>query len=69
MAETTTDVLRGEGGEIRLEEELDLHLPFLLPEDGYSSDSMRGIPEGFQEFLEPICRKGTIALSVPLVIE
>ncbi|KTG35382.1 hypothetical protein cypCar_00024085 [Cyprinus carpio] len=57
LAETTTDVLRGEGGEIRLEEELDLHLPFLLPEDGYSSDSMRGIPKGFQEFLEPICRK------------
>lgn len=60
LAETTTDVLRREGGEIRLEEELELHLPFLLPEDGYSCDSMRGIPKGFQEFLEPICRKGTI---------
>ncbi|XP_059375835.1 afadin isoform X2 [Carassius carassius] len=62
LAENTTDVLRGEGGEIRLEEELDLHLPFLLPEDGYSSDSMRGIPKGFQEFLEPICRKGLCKL-------
>ncbi|KAF4101904.1 afadin [Onychostoma macrolepis] len=62
LAETTTDVLRGEGGEIRLEEEMDLHLPFLLPEDGYSSDSMRGIPKGFQEFLEPICRKGLCKL-------
>ncbi|KAK2879147.1 hypothetical protein Q8A67_019938 [Cirrhinus molitorella] len=57
LAETTTDVMRGEGGEIRLEEELDLHLPFLLPEDGYSCDSMRGIPKGLHEFLEPICRK------------
>uniref|UniRef100_A0A671SP84 Afadin-like n=1 Tax=Sinocyclocheilus anshuiensis TaxID=1608454 RepID=A0A671SP84_9TELE len=62
LAETTRDVLRREGGEIRLEEELDLHLPFLLPEDGYSSDSMRGIPKGFQEFLEPICRKGLCKL-------
>ncbi|XP_016089321.1 afadin [Sinocyclocheilus grahami] len=62
LAETTTDVLRREGGEIRLEEELDLHLPFLLPEDGYSSDSMHGIPKGFQEFLEPVCRKGLCKL-------
>ncbi|XP_039530139.1 afadin isoform X2 [Pimephales promelas] len=62
LAETTTDVLRREGGEIRLEEELELHLPFLLPEDGYSCDSLRGIPKGFQEFLEPICRKGLCKL-------
>ncbi|XP_077094841.1 afadin isoform X2 [Siphateles boraxobius] len=62
MAETTTDVLRREGGEIRLQEELELNLPFLLPEDGYSCDSMRGIPKGFQEFLEPICRKGLCKL-------
>ncbi|XP_073683627.1 afadin-like [Garra rufa] len=62
LAETTTDVLKEEGGEIRLEEELDLHLPFLLPEDGYSCDSMRGIPKGFQEFLEPICHKGVCKL-------
>ncbi|XP_067310801.1 afadin [Pseudorasbora parva] len=62
LAETTTDVLRGEGGEIQLEEELELHLPFLMPEDGYSCDSMRGIPMGFQEFLEPICRKGLCKL-------
>ncbi|XP_051501947.1 afadin [Myxocyprinus asiaticus] len=62
LAKATTDVLRGEGGDIRLEEELDLHLPFLLPEDGYSCDSMRGIPQGFQEFLEPICRKGLCKL-------
>ncbi|XP_043119430.1 afadin [Puntigrus tetrazona] len=62
LAENTTDVLRGEGEETRLEEELDLHLPFLLPEDGYSSDSMRGIPKGFQEFLDPICHKGLCKL-------
>ncbi|KAK9959434.1 hypothetical protein ABG768_009561 [Culter alburnus] len=62
LAETSTDILRGEGGEIRLEEELELHLPFLLPEDGYSCDSMHGIPKGFQEFLEPICRKGLCKL-------
>ncbi|XP_073784175.1 afadin isoform X2 [Danio rerio] len=62
LAKSTTDVLKAEGGEIRLEEDLDLHLPFLLPEDGYSCDFMRGIPKGFQEFLEPICRKGLCKL-------
>ncbi|XP_056332380.1 afadin [Danio aesculapii] len=62
LAKSTADVLKAEGGEIRLEEELDLHLPFLLPEDGYSCDFMRGIPKGFQEFLEPICRKGLCKL-------
>ncbi|KAG5265812.1 hypothetical protein AALO_G00246660 [Alosa alosa] len=63
MAEITTDnVLKREGWEIRLEVDVDLHLPFLLPEDGYTCDSMQGIPHGFRDFLEPICHKGLCSL-------
>ncbi|KAM6968490.1 afadin [Tautogolabrus adspersus] len=56
------DMIRSEGRDIQLEECLDLHLPFLLPEGGYSCDTLRGIPPGFREFLEPICRKGLCSL-------
>ncbi|CAB1331291.1 unnamed protein product, partial [Coregonus sp. 'balchen'] len=62
-AEASADeVLRNEGQDLQLEEGLDLHLPFLLPEEGYSCDTVRGIPQGFREFLEPICRKGLCTL-------
>ncbi|XP_040917465.1 afadin [Toxotes jaculatrix] len=56
------NLIRSEGRDIQLEESLDLHLPFLLPEGGYSCDTVRGIPPGFMEFLEPICRKGLCSL-------
>lgn len=52
------NLIRSEGRDIRLEESLDLRLPFLLPEGGYSCDTVRGIPLGLREFLEPICQKG-----------
>ena len=59
-AEASADsLIDSEGRDVQLEESLDLHLPFLLPEGGYSCDTVRGIPHGFREFLEPICRKGT----------
>ena len=59
VAENTADSLaRGEGQEVRLEEEPDLHLPFLLPEDGYSSELIRGVPPGLREFLEPLIKPG-----------
>ena len=60
IAENTADsVARSEGEEVLLEEEPDLHLPFLLPEDGYSSETTRGIPPGLKEFLEPLIAPGT----------
>uniref|UniRef100_UPI0037E9C8F6 afadin n=1 Tax=Semicossyphus pulcher TaxID=241346 RepID=UPI0037E9C8F6 len=63
-AEGSADnLIRSEGRDIQLEESLDLHLPFLLPEGGYSCDTVRGIPPGFREFLEPICRKGLCSLT------
>ncbi|XP_012937979.1 afadin [Aplysia californica] len=62
IAENMADELtRTDGREVRLEEDPDLHLPFLLPEDGYSCDTIRGIPKGLPEFVhyletEGICR-------------
>ena len=43
---TADDLTRSEGREVSVEEETDLQLPFLLPEDGYSSDIVKGIPQG-----------------------
>lgn len=53
------NLIQSEGRAIQLEESLNLSLPFLLPEEGYSCDTVRGIPPGFREFLEPISQKGT----------
>uniref|UniRef100_A0A8B9H7G8 Afadin, adherens junction formation factor a n=1 Tax=Astyanax mexicanus TaxID=7994 RepID=A0A8B9H7G8_ASTMX len=63
MAESEEkDVLEKEGTEIKIEEDLQLHLPFLLPEEGYSCEILQGVPQGFREFLEPICQKGLCTL-------
>ncbi|XP_069573808.1 afadin-like [Brachyistius frenatus] len=63
-AEASADrLLRSEGRDVQAEESLDLHLPFLLPEGGYSCDTVTGIPPGFVEFLEPICQKGLCSLT------
>ncbi|KAL7873098.1 hypothetical protein AOLI_G00121690 [Acnodon oligacanthus] len=63
MAESTeNEVLKKEGREIRIEEDLHLPLPFLLPEEGYLCETLQGIPKGFQEFLEPICHRGLCTL-------
>lgn len=59
VAENTADELaRSDGREVQLEEDPDLQLPFLLPEDGYSCDVVRNLPSGLQEFLEPLCQRG-----------
>ncbi|XP_042528319.1 afadin isoform X10 [Dipodomys spectabilis] len=58
-AEDTADELaRSDGRDVQLEEDPDLQLPFLLPEDGYSCDVVRNIPNGLQEFLDPLCQRG-----------
>lgn len=59
VAENTADELaRSDGREVQLEEDPDLQLPFLLPEDGYSCDVVRNLPSGLQEFLDPLCQRG-----------
>ncbi|XP_061651455.1 afadin [Phyllopteryx taeniolatus] len=63
-AEASADnLIRQEGRDIRMEEDLDLRLPFLMPDGGYSCDNVTGIPPGFREFLEPICQRGLCHLT------
>ncbi|KAM9777512.1 afadin [Neosynchiropus ocellatus] len=65
-AEMSADgLIRSEGRDVQLEESLDLRLPFLLPEGGYSCDSVRGIPAGLREFLRPVSQKGLCSLTSP----
>jgi len=55
VAEQTSDKMALDyGREIRLAEESDLHLAFLLPEDGYFCDTVKGVPQGLQEFILPM---------------
>lgn len=64
VAENTVDeVTNQEGREIRLEEDFVLQLPFLLPEDGYSCDIVRGVPGGLSEFLAPLQMAGLCVMT------
>lgn len=65
FAENTADEqARSEGREIKLQEDADLQLPFLLPKDGYSYDIVRGVPAGLQEFLQPLIQAGWCQLTI-----
>ncbi|KAH3729846.1 hypothetical protein DPMN_055824 [Dreissena polymorpha] len=57
------DLIRSDGRTVQLEEDQDLQLPFLLPEDGYSCDSIKGVPNGLGEFIEPLTRQGLCRMS------
>ena len=64
VAENTVDELtRAEGRQVRLEEDFVLQLPFLLPEDNYSCDIVRGVPGGLLEFLQPLQNAGLCAMT------
>ncbi|XP_052826944.1 afadin [Octopus bimaculoides] len=52
------DLAHSDGNEIKVEEDRELQLPFLLPEDGYSCDIIRGVPNGLPDFLETFIRNG-----------
>jgi afadin len=59
IAVNTQDrLLSLDGKQIQLEEEADLQLPFLLPEDGHSSEMIKGLPTGLLEFLEHLQNAG-----------
>lgn len=65
VAENTADeLMRSSGQEIQLEEDPELQLPFLLPDDGYSDEVIRGVPPGLKEFLDPLCATGLCRLNV-----
>jgi hypothetical protein len=59
VAENSVDVaIVAEDREVRLQEDFFLPLPFLIPDDGYSCEVVRGVPSGLAEFLAPLQRKG-----------
>jgi afadin len=59
VAQNTADALaRKEGAQVALFEDIDLHLPFLLPEDGYSCDFVKGLSDEMMAFLDPFQRAG-----------
>jgi afadin len=60
-----------QGWGIQLNEDANLNVPFYLPDDGYSWETLRGIPKQLLDFIEPInqlelCRLFTNAYSVGL---
>ncbi|XP_032227716.2 uncharacterized protein LOC5503466 isoform X2 [Nematostella vectensis] len=68
IAEDTADQTAYKSGqEITLEEDPELQLPFLLPEDGYSCEVIRGVPQGLREFLEPLANTGLCKLTIQTV--
>ena len=61
VAERTADELtKNDGGKVRLDEEYRLSSPFVIPDDGYTSDVVTGMPAGLADYLEPACRQGII---------
>ena len=56
--DTADEMIRSDGRDIRLDEEPDLQLPFLLPEDGYSCDIVKGVPNGLADFVGPLSQTG-----------
>jgi hypothetical protein len=60
-----------QGWDIQLAEDTNLNVQFYLPNDGYSWESLRGIPQQLFDFIEPInelglCRLFTNSYSVGL---
>ncbi|XP_054164184.1 afadin-like [Oppia nitens] len=64
VAEVADEMARQEGRDVQLEEEPDLQLPFLLPEDGYSCEIVSGIPSGLIEFVQPMVQMGLCQVTV-----
>ena len=63
LARGRDDVLRGEGLEVRLEEDLHPEPHFEIPGEGYSGETVTGIPNGLQEYLQPMISAGMSLLS------
>ena len=67
VAQNTADELtRSDGRDVKLMEDPDLQLPFLLPEDGYSCDIVKGVPNGLPEFVQPLTHAGQSSVHEPL---
>lgn len=69
IAENTADeLIRNQGQEVILEEDPQLQLPFLLPEDRYSCEVIRGVPPGLKEFLNPLAGIGQLVFYLEMII-
>ena len=65
VAQNTADTIaRREGSEVKLLEDLELQLPFLLPEDGYSCDFVTGCNAELAAFLEPLRQAGITLIEL-----
>ena len=54
----TDDPILSNGMELNLEEDPNLELKFHIPQQGYASDSIWGIPPGLQDYLDPLISAG-----------
>ena len=54
----TDEALLSNGMELNLEEDPNLELKFHIPQQGYASDSIWGIPPGLQDYLDPLISAG-----------
>ncbi len=59
---TADDLLKSEGRMLQVKEEMDLQLPFLLPEDGHSCDMIKGMPIGLLDYLDGLQSMGLCCL-------
>lgn len=65
VAENLADELaRSDGREIRLEEEDELSITFVQPEEGFSYEVARGVPPGLIEFIQPLQQAGMCRLTL-----
>lgn len=64
-AESVADELaRAEGRDVTLHDDPSLSTtPLLLPDDGYSSEAVRGVPAGLADFLRPLQAAGLCRLA------
>ena len=58
LARGRDDILRGEGLDVQLEEDLHAEHLFQIPGEGYSGETVSGVPGGLQEFLQPMISAG-----------
>ena len=52
------EALQGEGQEVGLEEDPHPELLFHIPKDGYSGETVTGLPASLLEFLQPMISAG-----------
>lgn len=58
------ELARSDGREIRLEEEDELMITFVQPEEGFSYEVARGVPPGLIEFIQPLQQAGMCRLTL-----